>query len=114
MGTPAAKEEAAADQRAGKKLQVDEFVLSNVKVNVALSALGGKPLTVALEGFEGIFGIVKKKFPVPGFDDPDRIPFGLVVGFAVGNDGEGVIRGRLAGGLDVHAEKVVDKRRFSR
>ena len=65
MGTPAAKEEAAADKGAGKKLQVDEFVLSNVKVNVALSALGGKPLTVNIpdirmtglgQGPEGITG----------------------------------------------------------
>lgn len=48
MGTPAAKAEAAADEGAGKKLQVDEFVLSNVKVNVALSMLGGKPLTVTI------------------------------------------------------------------
>ena len=48
MGTPAAKEEAAADKGAGKKLQVDEFVLSNVKVNVALSMLGGKPMTVTI------------------------------------------------------------------
>jgi hypothetical protein len=48
LGSPAAKEEAATDKGAGKKLQVDEFVLSNVKVNVAFAALGGKPLTVTI------------------------------------------------------------------
>lgn len=48
LASPEAKEEAAADKGAGKKLQVDEFVLSNVKVNVALSMLGGKALTVTI------------------------------------------------------------------
>lgn len=36
------------DKSASKKLQVDEFVVSGAKVTVALSMLGGKPLSVTL------------------------------------------------------------------
>ncbi len=54
---------APADTKAGKKLQVDEFVIKGGKINVSVTALGGQSLTVPLpdirlshlgEGPEGI------------------------------------------------------------
>lgn len=51
IGSPAAKAEpksGEAGSGATKKLQVDEFVLTGAKVNVALNLLGGKPLSITI------------------------------------------------------------------
>jgi uncharacterized protein involved in outer membrane biogenesis len=41
-------EPAAKDEKPGKKLQVDEFVVTGAKVNVSLTGMGGKSVTVPL------------------------------------------------------------------
>ncbi len=45
---PADKSSPPADSGASKKLQVDDFLISGAKVNVTLTALGGRQLTVAI------------------------------------------------------------------
>jgi uncharacterized protein involved in outer membrane biogenesis len=43
-----AETQTPTEKEAMKKLQIDEFVLTGAKVNVALSMLGGKPLSITI------------------------------------------------------------------